>query len=242
MSKIAIDAGHGLYTQGKRCLKSLDPNETREWQLNERVARYVLEHLKKAGHEVIRLDDITGQTDVPLKTRTSAANSWGTDFCVSIHHNAGINGGAGGGVVSIVYLKVGETTKRLQSEIYNHVIERTGLRGNRAEPLASMNLHMCRETKMPACLIECGFMDSSTDVPIILTDDFARKCALGIAEGIVAVAGGTIQEANKPLQQDNSSGAKYYVQVGAYTQKENAEKQLQEAKDAGFSDAFIKEF
>ena len=35
--------------------------------------------------------------------------------------------------------------------------------------------------------------------------------------------------------------AKYYVQVGAYSSKENAEKQLQKAKDAGFSDAFIKE-
>ena len=26
--KIAIDAGHGLNTSGKRCLKSLDPNQT----------------------------------------------------------------------------------------------------------------------------------------------------------------------------------------------------------------------
>ena len=242
MSKIAIDAGHGLYTQGKRCLKSLDPNETREWQLNERVARYVVEHLQKAGHEVKRLDDVTGQTDVTLKTRTNTANSWDADFCVSIHHNAGINGGSGGGVVSIVYPNVGATTKRLQAEIYNHVIDRTGLRGNRSQPLSEMNLHMCRETKMPAVLVGNGFMDSSTDVPIILTDDFARKCALGIAEGIVAVAGGSIQETDQPQQQDNSSGAKYYVQVGAYTQKENAEKQLQRAKNAGFSDAFIKQF
>ena len=240
MSKIAIDAGHGLHTPGKRCLKSLDPNETREWQLNERIARYVVEHLQKAGHEVKRLDDVTGQTDVPLKTRTNTANSWGADFCVSIHHNAGINGGSGGGVVSIVYPGVGETTKKLQSEIYNHVIDETGLRGNRSQPLAQMDLHMCRETKMPAVLIECGFMDSSTDVPIILTDDFARKCALGIAKGIVAVAGGSIQE--NTTQQNTSTDGKYYVQVGAYTQKENAEKQLQKAKDAGFSDAFIKEF
>lgn len=241
MAKIAIDAGHGLYTEGKRCLKSLDSNETREWQLNERVARYVVEHLQKAGHEVKRLDDITGKTDVPLKTRTNTANSWGADFCVSIHHNAGINGGSGGGVVSIVYLKVGVTTKRLQSEIYNNVIAQTGLRGNRAEPLTAMNLHMCRETKMPTVLLECGFMDSKTDVPIILTDDFARKCALGIAKGIVAVAGGQIvEEVSQP--QNVSTEAKYYVQVGAYSQKENAEKQLEIARSVGFSDAFIKKF
>lgn len=239
MTKIAVDAGHGLYTDGKRCLKSLDPNETREWQLNERVARYVAEHLQKAGHEVKRLDDITGQIDVSLKTRTSTANSWNADFCVSIHHNAGINGGSGGGVVSIVYLKVGTTTKMLQSEIYNNVIAQTGLKGNRIDPLATMNLHMCRETKMPAVLIECGFMDSTTDVPIILTDDFARKCALGIAKGIVAVAGGQIVE-EVPQLQSASTEAKYYVQVGAYSQKENAEKQLEIAKSVGFSDAFIK--
>ena len=241
MSKIAIDAGHGLYTEGKRCLKSLDPNETREWQLNERVARYVVEHLQRAGHEVKRLDDVTGQTDVPLRTRSNTANSWGADFCILIHHNAGINGGSGGGVVSIVYLKVGETTKRLQSEIYNNVIAQTGLKGNRAEPLTSMNLHMCRETKMPTVLLECGYMDSSTDVPIILTDDFARKCALGIAKGVVAVAGGQIVE-EAPQVQNAPTEAKYYVQVGAYSQKENAEKQLEIAKSVGFSDAFIKKF
>ncbi len=239
MSKIAIDAGHGLYTEGKRCLKSLDPNETREWQLNERVARYVVEHLQRAGHEVKRLDDVTGQTDVPLRTRSNTANSWGADFCISIHHNAGINGGSGGGVVSIVYLKVGATTKRLQSGIYNNVIAQTGLKGNRAEPLTSMDLHICRETKMPAVLIECGFLDSSTDVPIILTDDFARKCALGIAKGIVAVAGGQIVE-EVPQVQNTPTEAKYYVQVGAYSQKENAEKQLEIARSVGFSDAFIK--
>lgn len=242
MAKIAIDAGHGLYTDGKRCLKSLDPNETREWQLNERVARYVVEHLQKAGHEVKRLDDVTGQTDVPLRTRSNTANSWGADFCVSIHHKAGINGGSGGGVVSIVYLKVGATTKKLQSEIYNNVIAQTGLRGNRAEPLTAMDLHMCRETKMPTVLLECGFLDSSSDVPIILTDDFARKCALGIAKGIVAVAGGQILENQPQSQTQPSTEAKYYVQVGAYSQKENAEKQLEIARSVGFSDAFIKKF
>ena len=115
MAKIAIDAGHGLHTEGKRCLKSLDPNETREWQLNERIARYVVEHLQKAGHEVKRLDDVTGQTDVPLRIRSNTANNWGADFCVSIHHNAGINGGSGGGVVSIVYLKVGKINKVLDA-------------------------------------------------------------------------------------------------------------------------------
>ena len=35
---IYIDAGHGRHTAGKRCLKRIDPEETREWVLNSRVA------------------------------------------------------------------------------------------------------------------------------------------------------------------------------------------------------------
>ena len=92
---------------------------------------------------------------------------------------------------------------------------------------------------MPAVLIENGYMDSTTDVPIILTDDFARKCALGIAKGIVAVAGGQIVE-DFSQTQSAPTETKYYVQIGAYSQKENAEKQLEIAKSVGFSDAFIK--
>ncbi len=38
MSKvIALDAGHGYNTIGKRCMKKLDPDQTREWYLNDRI-------------------------------------------------------------------------------------------------------------------------------------------------------------------------------------------------------------
>ena len=41
MLKLALDAGHCLHTSGKRCLKTIDPNQTREWVLNDRIARLV---------------------------------------------------------------------------------------------------------------------------------------------------------------------------------------------------------
>ena len=77
MSKVAIDAGHGLYTSGKRCLRSIDPNQTREWQLNSRIAGYVVQHLQAAGVQTVRTDDVTGQTDIPLSSRCSKANAFG---------------------------------------------------------------------------------------------------------------------------------------------------------------------
>lgn len=177
--KLAISAGHYYYTSGKRCPKSLDPKQTREWTLNDRIADKIEKLLKDYnGIEVKRLDDTTGQKAIDLAARSKASNKWGADFYLSIHHNAGIGGGSGGGIVAFIYNgKVDSTTVAWQKELYNELIRLTGLKGNRATPLAKADLHECREPIAPAVLLELGFMDSKTDVPIILTEDYANKCA-----------------------------------------------------------------
>ena len=190
MYKIALNAGHGLNTAGKRCLASLDPNETREWQLNSRICNKIEEKLKAyEGYKLIRLDDTTGKTDIALKTRTNKANEFGADFYLSIHHNAGVNGGNGGGIIAIVYTKVDNTTLNYQEALYDSLIKHTGLKGNRSQPLQKQDLHEVRESKMPAVLLECGFMDSATDVPIILSDTFADQVATACVEVLVSKGG-----------------------------------------------------
>ena len=100
---IALDAGHGMKTAGKRCLKSIDPNQTREWYLNDRIADRLQELL--AGYEckVVRVDDTTGAKDISLSARVKTANTAKADVYVSIHHNAGINGRTGCGTVVYYY-------------------------------------------------------------------------------------------------------------------------------------------
>lgn len=184
--KIALSAGHGMNTAGKRCSKSLDPKETREWFLNDRICDKIESKLKNyTGYSLLRLDDTTGMVDVPLITRTNNANKFDADFYLSIHHNAGVNGGKGGGVVAIVYTKASVASCEWQKELYDAIIKHTGLKGNRSTPLAKQNLHECRESNMPCVLLECGFMDSSTDVPIILTEEFAEKVATACVEVLV---------------------------------------------------------
>lgn len=188
MFKLALSAGHGRNTAGKRCMKKLDPNQTREWVLNSRIAEKVEKLL--AGYEdveVLRLDDRTGDTDVALKTRSRSANSWGADFYLAIHHNAGIWGGKGGGIVAYVYTKPSEKSLVWQKALYDALIAATGLRGNRSKPLGKANFHEVREPKMPAVLLELGFMDSQVDVPIILTEEYADKCAKAIVKTIARV-------------------------------------------------------
>lgn len=190
MFKLALNAGHGIYTSGKRCLKSLDSNETREWELNDRICDLIEAKMRAYdGYELLRIDDTTGEQDIALKTRTDKANNWGADFYLAIHHNAGVKGGAGGGVIAITYKNVDADTLDWQKKLYDAIIAKTGLKGNRANPLQKQDLHEVRETKMAAVLLECGFMDSSTDVPIILTDTYADQVATACVETIVAKAG-----------------------------------------------------
>ena len=183
--KIAIDSGHGLYTLGKRCLKSIDPKETREWVLNNRIATRVTELLAEYEDvETLRLDDPTGKTDVPLSTRAAKANSWGADLLLSLHHNAGLYGKKGGGIVIFTYLTYSATEKALQKLLYNELVARGGLTG-RSEPLAKQNLAMVRDPKCDALLIEYGFMDSITDTPVILTAEYAENMAQGTVAALV---------------------------------------------------------
>lgn len=195
MFKIALNAGHGRYTAGKRCMKKLDQNETREWVLNNRICEKIEEKLKAyKGYGIIRLDDPTGKNDVALKTRTNKANSFGADFYLSIHHNAGIGGKTGGGIETYTYTKANKKSYEWQDALYNALIKHTNLKGNRSDGTRQKNLHELRESNMPAVLIECGYMDSATDVPIILSEAFAQKVAAACVEVLVNIGNLTKNE------------------------------------------------
>lgn len=240
MFKIALDAGHGLGTAGKRCDKTLDPKETREWTLNSRICNKIEELLKPyEGYDLMRVDDVTGKKDIALETRTANANKFNADLYLSIHADAGIKRGTGGGITSFRHPNSGAKTKSWQTDLYNAVIKYTGLKGNRATPINTANFQVLRETIMDAVLFECGFMDSKTDVPIILTDAFATNVAKGCVEVIVKRGGLTKKKATQPTQPTETKKL-FRVQVGAYGERKNAENMRDKLKAKGF-DAVIVE-
>lgn len=192
MAKIVIDAGHGLYTSGKRCAKALDSNETREWVLNDRVADELGKLLVSAGHKILRVDDTTGKTDVSLANRVKKANNWDADFYISVHHNSAGKVFSGGGTEVYVANSCSSKSVKAQEAIYKYAIKRCNLKGNRSDGTRSANFYVIRYTNMPACLIECGFMDSKVDIKYILDASWSKLMALGIAEGICEVFGGKV--------------------------------------------------
>ncbi|MBP3705894.1 MAG: N-acetylmuramoyl-L-alanine amidase [Clostridia bacterium] len=187
MFKLALNAGHGYNTAGKRCLKSIDPKETREYVLNKRICDYIQKTLSEYKDiEVLRTDD---GSEISVAKRAATANKFNADVYISVHHNAGIKGGKGGGIEAYVYLNVDSKTKDWQKSLYDSLISTTALKGNRAMPIKSANFGELRLTKMPAVLLECGFMDSLVDTPIILTDEFAQKAAQAIADTVIQKSG-----------------------------------------------------
>lgn len=186
--KIAYCAGHCLKTPGKRVPAELDETQTREWVLNDRVADFFAQAATQYQDlKLLRTDDPLGLNEVTIANRVKKANNYDADLYIDMHHNAGVKLGKGGGVV--VYCYPGSQKGRAyQAAIYDAVIKAGGLKGNRSNPKPEKAYASLRLSKMPAVLIEYGFMDSRTDYPVISTEEYAKKVAYATMEAVAAVA------------------------------------------------------
>ena len=223
--KVALSAGHYLGTAGKRCPRELDPAETKEWVLNDRIVDKLEKILSEYSDiEVLRLDDTTGKKYISNDERARIANAWGANLYLAIHHNAANKIFNGGGIVAYIHSTNAKPgAAEWQKAFYDACIKHTGLKGNRATPLAKKALYECGAPNCPSVLMELGFMDSTVDVPIILTDAYATKIAEAIAEVVIEKSGAAKKKRTL-----------YRVQVGAFSKEAYAEEMLKKLKAAGF--------
>lgn len=174
--KIMIDAGHGPETKGKRS----PDGRLREFHFNSPVANEVKKHLMAIGHTVIFSHDT--KQDVPLNERTALANRLKVDLFVSIHANAfGSGFNAVSGIETFTFHASSEGAKRLSSFVHQALLLTTG-RKNRGEKQA--DFAVLRDTRMPAILIECGFMTNQEELALLKSEAYQKRCARAIAFGI----------------------------------------------------------
>ena len=97
---VAIDAGHGMHTEGKQSVPMsknlyIDGELVRkkgkiikenEW--NRGVSEYLSVALKRCGIDTMFTADMTGKTDIPLNMRAYKANAAKADILISNHYNA----------------------------------------------------------------------------------------------------------------------------------------------------------
>ena len=177
---IAIDDGHGMNTAGKRT--PFFPNSKKfmhENEFNRAVADMLKVNLERCKFNTVMV--APGDTDVPLTTRTNAANKAMANFYISIHANA-LNGiwGNQQGVSTYCYPKSTES-KKAATIIQKYLIQGTQQK-NRG--VIEQDFHVLRETKMPSVLVECAFMDNLREAGLLLTDAFREECADEICRGI----------------------------------------------------------
>ncbi|GEK57145.1 hypothetical protein CHL76_02320 [Marinococcus halophilus] len=193
--RIAVGAGHGANTYGKRTPKFEDGSYMNEHDFNFPTAEYVREMLENEYEDVEVLQLGEEVRDVPLGDRTDKVNDWGADAYVSIHANALGNEWADPaprGIETYVYESEPTGSVDLAENVHGEMIEKTGLydRGVKAA-----NFHVLRESHMSAILVECGFMDNREEAELLLSDDYRRTCAKAIVNGIAKKYG--LQEKTK---------------------------------------------
>ncbi len=212
---IMLDAGHG----GER-----DPgavyNGRQEKDDALRLTLAVGEILQNNGI-VVQYTRTTDVYQTPYE-KAMEANNAGVDFFISIHRNSYPTDNEVSGVETLVYDLSG--LKYQMAQDINDQLEAVGFvnLGVNARP----NLVVLKRTKMPALLVEAGFINS--DIDNQLFDDNFQDIAQAIASGVLD----TLDSAG--IIKDNQ----YRVQVGAYRNRRYAERLLRELLEEGYP-AFI---
>lgn len=180
--KIGLDAGHGLKTAGKQT-----PDGIKEWTLNDKVRDKVVAILKDYDVEIIHTDNNEGNKDEGLTTRRNTYVNQKVDAFVSIHQNA-LTGKWGKHTGVEVYVDKNCTKKDMQlaEAIYKRLVEYTGLKGR---GIKKENWTVINQSKVPAVLVEGGFMDSTIDHPVITSEKGQDAYARAVAEGLIEFLG-----------------------------------------------------
>ncbi|WP_029761950.1 N-acetylmuramoyl-L-alanine amidase, partial [Geobacillus thermodenitrificans] len=126
---------------------------------------------------------------------------------------------------------VSQATIAYQNVIHQEIMKAIGNVRDRGKKRA--NYAVLRETRMPALLTENLFIDNPSDATKLKSEQFLLQIAHGHAQGIVKAFG--LKKKTKQQPQPKVSDKKLYrVQVGAFSDRKNAEKLAEELKKKGY--------
>lgn len=194
---------------------------TEETRMNQ-VADVVQRVLQNHGVDVYR-----NRPEWSLGQAVADSNRVKPNLHFAIHSNAG--GGRGAEIYAYAPGGEGEKVAKL---IYAEIsaITPTTDRGVKFNP----SFYELRNTTAPAALVEVAYHDNTEDATWIMNN--IEAIGIALAKGVLKYFG--IQY-EIPQINTNTSPRYYRVQVGAYSEKSNAEARLKSLKAAGF-DGFIK--
>ncbi len=254
INRIVIDAGHNGLTDPGAVYKG-----RRESDDTLRLANAVGQILSRNGYDVVYTR--TGDISQSVRQKAAFANDADADLFVSIHRNMGNYPEQYNGVQTLVYDRSG--IKVPMSENINRNLEGLGFRNINVD--VRPDLAVLRRTRMPALLVEAGFLDSQKDNQLFDTrfDEIAQAIADGIMDTLATeeadrqepVSYASIQPQlsipsapvsapdaswsafqTEPAQPETAERRPLYrVQVGAFYNLQNAVEMEQELKRLGYN-------
>ena len=200
MPTVIIDPGHG----------GMDPGAVykgrQEKDDNLRLALAVGELLSQNGVDVLytRTDDVY---DSPYR-KAMIANESGADYLISFHRNASPIAGNASGIETLVYADRGVAAQMARD--INRELAALGFRD--IGVIERPGLAVFRRSRMPAVLIETGFIDNDADN--LKFDEEFEEIAAAISNGILE----TLK--NEGQLPDSISSASYPPEISNNTQNE----------------------
>jgi N-acetylmuramoyl-L-alanine amidase len=167
---VVIDAGHGGHDRG-----GIPGQRIPEKEMTLDVAQRLKRVLAADGYRVV----MTRENDVfvPLGTRIAIANSYRNAIFVCVHFNSAKRTGADG-IETYFYDR---DSLPLASAVH-HFVAGGAPSPNRG--VRRRGYYVLRRARVPAVLVECGFLTNPTEAAYISQSSYRQKLAEEIAAGI----------------------------------------------------------
>jgi len=167
---VVIDAGHGGHDRG-----GIPGQRIPEKEMTLDVAQRLKKILAGDGYRVV----MTRENDVfvPLGTRAAIANSYRNAIFVCVHFNSAPRAGADG-IETYFYSR---DSLPLASAVH-HFVAGGAPSPNRG--VRRRGYYVLRKARVPAVLVECGFLTNPNEAAYISKSAYRQKLAEEIAAGI----------------------------------------------------------
>jgi N-acetylmuramoyl-L-alanine amidase len=225
--KVFLGIGHGGSDPGAVA------NGLKEKDLNLAIGLACRDELLRHGVSVY-VSRSKDENDT-LADEIKECNAFKPDLALDIHNNAG-----GGDGAECFYHYGGGTSKTLAKNILDAVVAvGQNSRGIKVKKNAQGKDYFgfIRQTKAPAVIIECAFVDNKKDIAIIDTAAEQKAMGVAIAKGILKTLG--IAWVAPVVVTKPADNKIYRVQVGAYKNKANAVAMQNKLKAAGFDATIV---
>jgi len=175
---ILIDPGHGGNDKGTIAKDKI----TFEKDITLKIGTLIAQKLTKQN-DVQVIVSRNEDKYVSLEDRAKLANEQGVDMFVSIHLN-GQNGGTDAYGLETYYAKEkNDSSKELANQIQKTIISYVDVKDR---GIKSGRFQVLLQSKMPAVLIECGFLSNDKECEKLKDATYQESLAEGIAQGILA--------------------------------------------------------